>query len=305
MRLGRHWRLHVASIVAAIVVTSCSNARTGTVAISTTTTSSTVAAPTLIPAPAVTTATTAVRPVATTAAPRPYTAARPVTTTTKKPPATTTVTAKSTACPSTLASQVTSTGGGNQLITVVAASAGSTSATVTLWQRTAACWSQAAGPWTGRVGFAGLSAHHREGDGTTPTGLFGISSAFYGIAPDPGVHGSYHQLVCGDWWDEDPASPHYNSFQHVACGTTPLFGGKSEALWTNTVGYQSFAVVSYNAGPVIAGAGSAIFVHVEDGKPTNGCISLPPGDLDSLLRWLQPAQSPHIAIATSSTIGQF
>ncbi|MDQ1392040.1 MAG: hypothetical protein QOF30_1017 [Acidimicrobiaceae bacterium] len=187
---------------------------------------------------------------------------------------------------------------------MVATSTAATSATVTLWQRTAACWSQAGGPWSARVGFHGLSTTHREGDGTTPEGLFGLSSAFYGVAADPGVHGSYHQLVCGDWWDEDPASPEYNSFQHVACGQTPPFGAQSESLWTNTVGYQSFAVVSYNTGPVIAGAGSAIFVHVDDGKATNGCISLPPVDLKTVLRWLQPGQSPHIAIATSSTIGQ-
>ncbi|MDQ1367918.1 MAG: hypothetical protein QOF20_271 [Acidimicrobiaceae bacterium] len=296
-------------MVTAVVLAGCNGAHTRTVALGTTTTSSPVVSLTLPPDVTTTTTTTvAARPatVRPSTIPGPATSARSRTTaTTKQAAATTTVTARSTACPSTLAGQLTSTGGGSQLITVVAGSTGSTSATITLWQRTAACWSQAGGPWTGRVGVHGLSGNHREGDGTTPMGLYGLSSAFYGIAPDPGVHGSYHQLVCGDWWDEDPASPQYNSFQHVECGKIPPFGGQSEALWTNAVGYQSLAVVSYNTGPVIAGAGSAIFVHVEDGKPTNGCISLSSGDLNSLLRWLQPGQSPHIAIATSSTIRQF
>jgi L,D-peptidoglycan transpeptidase YkuD (ErfK/YbiS/YcfS/YnhG family) len=201
------------------------------------------------------------------------------------------------------------TGGGTQLVTVVAGSSGSTTATITLWQRAGTCWSEAFGPWSGWVGKHGLSATKAEGDGATPIGVFGLSSTFYGIGPNPGVHGSYHQLVCGDWWDEDPESPEYNTFQHVSCGTTPSFavgaeGSGSEALWQETTAYQSFAFVEYNADPAIPGKGSAIFVHDDIGGPTNGCMSLPASDLDALLRWLEPGQSPHIAIGTSSGIDQ-
>jgi len=197
------------------------------------------------------------------------------------------------------------TGGGSQLVTVEASSAGSTAATVTLWQRAGSCWSLAAGPWPARVGFNGLSGHHREGDGTTPVGLYGISSTFYGLAANPGVHGAYHQLVCGDWWDEDSASPEYNTFQHIDCSTTPAFAGQSEALWKSTTTYQRLAVVEYNTGPVIPGAGSAIFIHDSGSGATNGCVSLAPSSIDSLLRWLQPGQSPHVAIATSAEIRQW
>ena len=245
---------------------------------------------------------------AATAASPSTTAARPAVTT---PAATTVTTPVATtgtaapACGATLAAQLADTGGGTQLITVVAATTGSTSATVTLWQRIGGCWTQAAGPWTGRVGYNGLSAHHHEGDGTTPSGLYAIGSSFYGLARDPGVHGRYHPLVCGDWWDEDPASPQYNTFQHIACGATPAFGGGSEQLWTQTTAYESFAVVDYNTGPVVAGAGSAIFIHDDTGGSTNGCVSLPPAALDNLLRWLRPGQSPHIAVGTTSTIALY
>jgi L,D-peptidoglycan transpeptidase YkuD (ErfK/YbiS/YcfS/YnhG family) len=208
-------------------------------------------------------------------------------------------------CPAALPGQLADTGGGSQLLTVVAAGTASTSATVTLWQRNGACWTQVAGPWTGRLGYNGLSVHHREGDGTTPSGLYAISSAFYGLGPDPGVHGSYHQLVCGDWWDEDPASAQYNTFQHLACGATPPFGGGSEQLWQQTTAYQNFAVVDYNTGPVVPGAGSAIFIHDDTGGATNGCVSLPAAALDNVLRALQPGQSPHIAIGTTNTIDQY
>ncbi|MGA2928951.1 MAG: hypothetical protein ABSG43_23750 [Solirubrobacteraceae bacterium] len=74
----------------------------------------------------------------------------------------------------------------------------------------------------------------------------------------------YHQVVCGDWWDEDPYSPQYNKFVYVPCGVTPAFASWSEALWTETVAYPYFAVIQFNMSPILAGAnalGSGIFLH--------------------------------------------
>ena len=208
-------------------------------------------------------------------------------------------------CPQTLAGQLASTGAASQLITVDAPSSASTTATLALWQRTGSCWRLTAGPWTGWTGRNGLSDHHREGDGTTPTGAYSIGTVIYGIAANPGVNYSYHQLVCGDWWDEDSSTPGYNTFQHVPCGTAPPFGGGSEALWTETTAYQNFAVVDYNTHPAVPGAGSAIFLHDDVGGPTNGCVTLPAGQLAVLLRWLDPAHSPLIVIGTDATIRRF
>ncbi|MDQ6615524.1 MAG: L,D-transpeptidase family protein [Actinomycetota bacterium] len=286
--------MDVVSVMAAVVLVGCAGPSHQSVVAGTTTS----------PSPAPPATTTTVAPSVTTTITGSTTSGWPPGPATAAQPAPTTAARAKPGCAPNLAGQLASTGGGSQLITVVAGSIGATSATVTLWQRSGGCWSQAAGPWTGRLGHGGLSTHHREGDGTTPVGLYSTSSAFYGLAPDPGVHGTYHRLVCGDWWDSDPASPQYNTFQHVACGATPPFGGQSEALWTNTVAYQSLAVIEYNAAPVVAGAGSAIFLHDDAGGPTNGCVSLPSPDLNGMLRWLDPGQSPHIAIGTSGDIRQ-
>jgi L,D-peptidoglycan transpeptidase YkuD (ErfK/YbiS/YcfS/YnhG family) len=174
-----------------------------------------------------------------------------------------------------------------QRIQVVAPSLRSTTATLSLLE----CGRTVAGPWTARVGFNGLSSHHREGDGTTPLGTFGIGPLVYGLDPDPGVRLRYHRLTCGDWWDEDPRSPTYNSFRHLACGGAPPFRGGSEALWRVTVAYREFADVQYNAAPVVPGRGSAIFLHVGTGHATNGCISLPRPQLLQVLRRLRPGAS--------------
>jgi L,D-peptidoglycan transpeptidase YkuD (ErfK/YbiS/YcfS/YnhG family) len=170
-----------------------------------------------------------------------------------------------------------------QRIQVTAPTARSTTATLVVRE----CGKRVFGPWRARVGRNGLSAHHREGDGTTPTGTYAIGPVVYGIDPDPGVSLNYHRLTCGDWWDEDPGSRSYNTFRHVACGESPPFRGGSEALWRITPAYRLFAVIAYNAAPVVPGRGSAIFLHVDTGRPTNGCVSLPYSKLRALLRRLR------------------
>jgi L,D-peptidoglycan transpeptidase YkuD (ErfK/YbiS/YcfS/YnhG family) len=180
-----------------------------------------------------------------------------------------------------------------------------TYATLIAWSRQGSCWVAALGPWTARIGAASFSDHKTEGDNTTPTGAYGIGPVMYGNAGNPGVSYSYHPLVCGDWWDEDPSSPQYNTFQHVRCGQTPPFGADSEALWEETTAYPSFAVVDYNTGPVTSGAGSAIFIHADVGGATAGCVSLPLGELDALLRWLAPAASPLVVMGPDSEITRF
>jgi L,D-peptidoglycan transpeptidase YkuD (ErfK/YbiS/YcfS/YnhG family) len=187
-------------------------------------------------------------------------------------------------------------GAAQQLVTVDAASRHSTTAAVRLWRRDGSCWRQVAGPWRAHVGRNGLSAHHLEGDGTTPLGRFAIGPVAYGIAPDPGTKLAYHRLVCGDWWDEDPSSPTYNLFVHLRCGARPSFQSDSEALWKPAQAYAHFAVVEYNTLPVVPGRGSAIFIHVDVGAPTNGCVSVPAAELDELLRWLRPGAAPAVSI---------
>jgi L,D-peptidoglycan transpeptidase YkuD (ErfK/YbiS/YcfS/YnhG family) len=188
------------------------------------------------------------------------------------------------------------THGSAQLLTVQAPPR-STVGTLSAWTRSGTCWRRVAGPWHAYLGRSGLSAHKREGDGTTPIGTFGIGGTVYGIAPDPGVRLRYHRLVCGDWWDEDPSSPGYNTFAHLPCGVAPPFGGDSEALWRISPQYRYFAVIDYNADPVVPGRGSAIFLHVSTGRPTAGCISLPERELVRTLRWLRPGAEVRIGIS--------
>lgn len=220
-------------------------------------------------------------------------------------PSTAVVPTTAPACNSNLADQLASTDQATQLIIVDASTYATTSATLSVWQREGSCWVAVFGPWTAHIGANGFSDHHVEGDDTTPTGAYGIGAVIYGNVPNPGVQYPYQQLVCGDWWDEDPNSPEYNTFQYVPCGETPSFGGYSEALWEETNVYPSFAVIDYNISPVVAGAGSAIFMAANLGSPTEGCVGLPVDELDQLLRWLNPAAFPLVVLGPDSEITNF
>jgi L,D-peptidoglycan transpeptidase YkuD (ErfK/YbiS/YcfS/YnhG family) len=202
------------------------------------------------------------------------------------------------ACPANLANGLRAQPPGAQLITVEAATARTTHAQLRIWRRAGACWAAAGGPYPARLGWNGLSASRREGDGTTPSGTFRIHPTMYGNEPNPGVRFRYVRVRCGDWWDEDAASPTYNTFRRLRCGERPPFAVKSEGMWQSPRAYPYLAVVEFNMRPVVPGRGSGIFLHAETGGPTNGCISLRRERLRQVLRWLRPGASPHIAIGT-------
>ena len=207
-----------------------------------------------------------------------------------------------TACATNLANRLRTVGAADQLITVEAARYRTTSAALRLWARGGdGCWRPVSGPWTARVGWNGLADRRREGDGTTPTGGYSIGRTMYGNGRSPGVRYRYRRLVCGDWWNEDPRSPSYNTFQHVRCGTPPPFRTTTPGLWQERTAYRHFAVIEFNMRPVVPGRGSGIFLHAKTGSSTNGCVSLPVPQLVATLRWLDPAKRPRIVIGTRET----
>jgi L,D-peptidoglycan transpeptidase YkuD (ErfK/YbiS/YcfS/YnhG family) len=209
------------------------------------------------------------------------------------------------ACQANLANQLASTGSATQLVTVVAPARRSTRGSLRLWRKSGECWLAVDGPWGAWLGQNGVSATRHEGDRTTPAGAFGFQRTMYGLGPNPGVRYAYHRIVCGDWWVEDPRSPYYNRFHHVPCGSKPPFRVTSEDMSRSPTAYRHLAVIDYNTHPIVPGLGSGIFLHHSTGRPTLGCVSLPLAQLVTLLRWLDPAASPLIAIGTASTIRSY
>jgi L,D-peptidoglycan transpeptidase YkuD (ErfK/YbiS/YcfS/YnhG family) len=202
--------------------------------------------------------------------------------------------------------ELASTGGARQVIIVDAPSAASTTATLSTYENDGNGWYPVLAPIPAVDGVNGWvpGSQRSEGDGASPEGMYAIGSTMYGVDANPGLQFPYHRLQCGDWWDEDPNSATYNSFQTVPCGTTPPFSGNSEALWTEGNAYPYMAVIDYNTPPTGA-LGSGIFLHANIGTPTTGCISVPLSDLVQVLKWLNPALHPVIVMGPDSVIRSF
>ena len=206
------------------------------------------------------------------------------------------------ACAPTIANRLSSTEGAAQLVTVVAPTRRATRAQLRLWRKQGKCWVAVTQPWTAWVGGRGVNPNKREGDRTTPAGAFGFDRTMYGVAPNPGVRYRYRKIVCGDWWVEDPRSQHYNRFFHAPCGAEPPFARVSDDMSRSPTAYRHLAVIDYNMRPTIPGRGSGIFLHASTGRPTLGCVSLPLAQLLRVLRWLDPARRPMIAIGTPADL---
>jgi len=189
----------------------------------------------------------------------------------------------------------------SQVVIVHATSFTTTYATLQAYQKVDGVWLPAFPAMPARIGSKGFSDNHVEGVPTTPTGRYGFGPTMYGISADPGVRYPYHRLVENDWWDENPASPTYNTFVHRT--TSP--GGASEALWRIWPAYRHFAVITYNMPDPVPGKGSAIFLHEGTGGPTAGCVSLGSADLVNILTWLDPARMPRIVMAPVHVLDRY
>jgi L,D-peptidoglycan transpeptidase YkuD (ErfK/YbiS/YcfS/YnhG family) len=50
----------------------------------------------------------------------------------------------------------------------------------------------------------------------------------------------------------------------------------------------------------VPGRGSAIFLHITDGRSTAGCVAISRAGMTAVLRWLDPAQHPRIVMGPTS-----
>lgn len=193
------------------------------------------------------------------------------------------------------------TGSATRVITVVAASTGSTTATLQAWDRApGGGWLKHGSAVTAHLGSDGLSSSPSEYRSATPIGSFTLTQAF-GYYGNPGTGLPYFRTTGADWWISQ-AGPLYNTHQHCWSNCGFRLGDPNEHLSAITPQYNYAVVIDYNTrnSPtgVRAGAGSAFFLHVSDGGPTAGCVSIPQSTLVSLMRWLTPSAAPRILIGT-------
>ena len=184
-------------------------------------------------------------------------------------------------------------GASTQVITVVASSPTATTAQLTAWKPGPQGWVRALGPVTAYVGSSGIGAAG-EGSTRTPAGTYTLTEAF-GRAADPGTALPYRVVDRNDWWVSDVDSDLYNQSARCAPGTCPFDESAGENLYAQGAVYDHAVVIDYNRAGV-PGAGSAFFLHITNNRPTAGCVAIDRTSLVSLMRWLDPARLPLIAM---------
>jgi len=155
--------------------------------------------------------------------------------------------------------------------------------------------------WDGRLtrcalGKAGVvaAADKREGDNKSPLGLWPIRQVLY--RPDvypsgPATNLPTRPIAADDGWCDTPEDPAYNQAVKLP------YPASAERLWRDDHVYDLVVVLGHNDDPPIAGAGSAIFLHLaRDGFPgTEGCVALARDDLEALLVVAQLGDAVEIA----------
>ncbi len=201
--------------------------------------------------------------------------------------------------PPPLPARMADTGSGTQLITAVAPKAGSTSGTVTWWDRVDGRWVKT-GSASARFGAKGLveGARRKQGTNTTPTGLYGLPYAFGIKAAPRGTTYEYRRVRRDSWWCQDTGSRAYNRW------TEPLARDcravEAERLVSYGALYAHAFVIGFNYERPVKGRGAGIFLHVEGRGATAGCVSVSAAAMKRILKWADPRRKPHIAIGTAN-----
>jgi L,D-peptidoglycan transpeptidase YkuD (ErfK/YbiS/YcfS/YnhG family) len=183
------------------------------------------------------------------------------------------------------------------MLVVEAPSYRSTSAELTLWERsgTDSRWSLLVNV-PAAIGKNGLSLLKREGDGKTPAGRFRMGTGFGAERQQAGLW-PYRVADEHDYWVDDPASTDYNRWVRYE-GDPAARWGSYERL--NIAPYRRAAVVRYNESPTVKGRGSAIFLHIWKGPGVGsaGCVTTEEEHVERILAWMEPEAEPVMAIGT-------
>ena len=176
-------------------------------------------------------------------------------------------------------------------------------ARVTFWRLVAGTWVARTRTTDGRIGFGGLvrrrpaRAGHRDDAPRHLRTAVGLRHP-----PARATRGRWTTggSARGDYWVQDNASPHYNRYRSRSEGGFRWWlpasdVNASERLTDYRRPYEWSIVTGFNLEQV-RHRGSGIFLHVNGRGATAGCVSAPRRFLRMLVRRLDPAAAPVIAI---------
>lgn len=138
----------------------------------------------------------------------------------------------------------------------------------------------------------------REKDWRAPAGVFHLGALFgYAPAAPGGARWPYIQVGKWDAYVDDSASPYYNRHVRVRPDQVPPWFEK-QRMRLGDAAYKWMLEIRHNQNPPVPGGGSAIFFHVRRGpdRPSAGCTTMAVENLEWMIRWLRPEDSPHYVL---------
>ncbi len=123
------------------------------------------------------------------------------------------------------------------------------------------------------IGKKGFNKEKKEGDETTPKGLFNLGNIYYRADRVPKPDSKVKKIVIKKnmGWCDDSKSKYYNKIikikKNLNIGYEKLFRKDSK--------YDYLILIKYNYKKIKKNKGSAIFLHLtKNYLPTKGCIAL-------------------------------
>ncbi len=179
--------------------------------------------------------------------------------------------------------------GSTQVLVASGRSRTSSSALVTLWSRQGDGHWHPGSTWPAHNAKDGWTSDHHAGDLHSPIGVFTLHDAG-GFDANPGSKLPYHHSSSfhagGVGFDGEPLD---EAFDYVIAIDYNRVPGTSPLDPTQPLG---------------EGKGGGIWVHVDHGGPTHGCVSVAAPHMVELLRTLRPADHPVIVMGDGASLAR-
>lgn len=178
-----------------------------------------------------------------------------------------------------------------QVVLVTGRAADSDRSTARLYERTPGGrgWTAVTPVWATHNALLGWTSDHHNGDLHSPIGVFTLTAAG-GRLKNPGTQLPYTHssgfTALGTGFEGEPLE---GSFDYVVAIDYNHVPGTSPLSWSRPLG---------------AGRGGGIWLHVDHGGPTHGCVSLAKKDMVTLLRALEPADHPVVVMGPAAALAR-
>lgn len=198
----------------------------------------------------------------------------------------------------------------SQLIVSIAPTWDSPEGKLQCFQRTGKTWSAVGEPvrvlygknglaWgRGEFGIGETGLTKREGDKRAPAGVFKLGRIYtYDPALPAGADYPFHPITENDAWVDDVNNPFYNQHVEVDLKNPPPWFEKQK-MRLNDPPHRWLIEIRHNADPPVAGAGSAIFFHIQRGpnRYSAGCTVMPEAAIVKIICWLRASANPRYVL---------